>query len=114
MRIPVFVAFAIGTKIDTHCLCNKRWRRLDEDKGFSGFLSEKSSITFSMGNGFRTQANLAQVLISSFEFGVPRTAIGAFPPGGAFTIQLPSGKRYTIKLPPIQAAIGHLKKCAGG
>ena len=27
---------------------------IDEDKGFSGFLSEKSSITFSMGNGSHT------------------------------------------------------------
>jgi hypothetical protein len=86
---------------------------IDEDKGFSGFLSEQNSITFSMGNGFHTQAKLAQVLISSFEFGLPRTAIDAFPPGGAFTVQLPSGKRYTIKLPPSQAAIADFKKCFG-
>jgi len=88
---------------------------IDEDKGFSGFLSEKSSITFSMGDGFRTQADLAQVLVASFEFGLPRTAIDAFVPGGLFTIQLPGGKRkYTIKLPPSQAAIAHFKKCVGG
>jgi hypothetical protein len=87
---------------------------IDEDRGFSGFLSEKSSVTFSMGNGFRKQANLAQVLISSFEFGLPRAAIDAFPPGGLFTIQLPNGKHYTIKLPPSQAAIANFKKCFGG
>lgn len=88
---------------------------IDEDKGFSGFLSEKSSVTFSMGSGFRIQANLVQVLISSFEFGVPRTAIDAFPPGGAFTIQLPDGKhRYTIKVPPSQTAIARFRKCFAG
>lgn len=88
---------------------------LDEDKGFSGFLSENSSVAFSMGNGFRTQANLAQVLISSFEFGVPRIAIDAFVPGGVFTIQLPDGRHhYTIKVPPSQAAIAHFKKCYAG
>lgn len=85
---------------------------IDENKGFSGFLSDNSSVTFSMGNGFRTQAKLAQVLVASFEFGLPRNAIDAFPPGGTFAILLPDGKhRYAIKVPPSQAAIANLKKC---
>ncbi|HWE73293.1 MAG TPA: hypothetical protein VG328_09045 [Stellaceae bacterium] len=88
---------------------------IDEDKGFSGFLNEGSGgINFSVGNNFRTQAKLVQVLISSFELGLPRSVIDAMVPGGPFTVQLPSGKRYTIKLPPSAAAIAHFKKCFGG
>jgi hypothetical protein len=85
---------------------------IDDEKGYSLFLKAKSNVTFAMG-AFHTQATLVQVLIHSFEFGLPPTAVDAFTPGGAFTIQLPDGKhRYTIKVPPSQAAIANLKKCA--
>jgi hypothetical protein len=87
---------------------------IDDEKGYSLFLQETSNVTFAMG-AFHAQATLVQVLIHSFEFGLPRAAVDAFTPGGAFTIQLPDGKhRYTIKMLPSQAAIANLKKCAAG
>ena len=67
-----------------------------------------------MGDAFRAQTMIAQALVHSFEFGLPRTAIDAIGKGGSLTIQLPKGKHYAIKLPPSQTAMARFNKCFAG
>ncbi len=82
-------------------------------QAFRLFLDGKS-VTFAIGNAYRTQTNIVQALIHSFEFGLPRATIDALATGGSVTIQRPTGKRDVIKVPASQTARARFNKCFAG
>jgi hypothetical protein len=80
-----------------------------DDKGFAWL--QGGSVTMSVGASFRASLKIVQALVHSFEFEAPTAALDAFAAGGPWSLQLPTGKPYTMKLPPAAEAMANFRKC---
>lgn len=84
----------------------------DDESDDSNFqwLNGKS-VTLSVGPSFHASLKVLRTADNTFEFEAPLSVVDAFAAGGPFTLQLPKGKPYRIKLPPAAAAMANFKKC---
>ena len=84
----------------------------DSDSGDNAFQGlNGQSVTLSVGPSFRASLKILRTELHSFQFEAPAAVIDAFAAGGAFVLQLPKGKPYSLKLPPAAAAMANFKKC---